>query len=323
MAQPPLGTTVAVLLFMISGAGCAARSSPAAHELEQVRARVVELEEAQHRDGERIEDLSTRLVALEARPVKSRPELRVVRVRPDDPGEVTHPAAKARRAADVDADDEHADTEDDGPRPVLKLYESRVPGALSAAPLGSAPRRSRSVNLASVNERLPVVPIPDVPGTPPLDTAPASLELGQHGGEAAPIEAGPSVEELVSGARASIQAGNCAAALQSLAQVVAQSPEHPLASEAMLMRARCYRRQGASLRAIGELERLGRRYPNSGRRVEALVEMAEAYVSLGDTERARQIFREIMRRYPRSRAASMATARVQELGRGGRAREER
>jgi TolA-binding protein len=104
--------------------------------------------------------------------------------------------------------------------------------------------------------------------------------------------------------------------------VVAQSPEHPLAAEAMLLRAQCHRRGGEHLRAIGELERLARRYPGNGRGSDVLSEMAEDYAALGDTERAREIYGEIMRRYPRSRAASRATARVQELGRGTRAREE-
>jgi TolA-binding protein len=303
--------------------GCAARTDASTHELERLRRRVVELEEARHRDSERLEDVATRLVAVEARPAKGRPDLPIVRVRSSDIER--SPRDDVETESDVDA--EPAD--DDGPRPVLKLYESRTRLSHSSSQgFGSTGSRRprKSIQLASVNERLPVVPIPDMPGTPPLDTTPAALSINRNGAATAPtpaaVESLQAVEEVVATARSQVRSGNCGPALQSLAQVLSRSPEHPLAPEAMMLRAKCYRRQGAPLRAIGELERLARRYPNSGRRLDALLEMAEAFVSLGDTDRARDIYRQIIRRYPRSRAASRATARVQELGRGQRAREE-
>jgi TolA-binding protein len=49
--------------------------------------------------------------------------------------------------------------------------------------------------------------------------------------------------------------------------------------------------------------------------------MAESYAAIGDRQRARQLFGQVLRRFPRSRAASRATARVQELSRGARAGE--
>jgi TolA-binding protein len=130
------------------------------------------------------------------------------------------------------------------------------------------------------------------------------------------------VTEAIDRAREQANGGDCGSALTALARVLTQSPEHPRAPEAMLLRARCFRRGGAPLRAIGELERMGRRYPSNANQSSALLEMAEAYAALGDLERSRELFGHVMRRFPRSRAASRATVRVQELGRGRRAREE-
>lgn len=306
--------SAALLAVALGGGGCAARSEAVSRELSSLRDRVAELEAAHQRDTSRFEDLSTRLVALEATPARARPELPVVRVRP------ARPAREAAAAADaeVPAADETYDDAADGARPVLRLDESS-PGHFAASS-GGAPRPARSFDLAAVGERLPVVPIASAPGAPPLD-ATAALDTQELDVEAAP--AGPPVEEVVAEARAQAQRGDCGAVLEALGRVIGQSPEHPLAAEAMLLRAQCHRRRGEHLRAIGELERLARRYPGNGRGSDALSEMAEAYAALGDADRAREIFGEIMRRYPRSRAASRATARVQELGRGARAREER
>lgn len=314
-----LGVSLAIYTASLFS-GCAATTDAASQELGRLRNRVVELEEARHRDSDRLEELSTRLVALESRPEKRRPDLPIVRVRAS-----TSESSSSEDTVEEDHYDEEPQ-EDDGPRPVLKLYESRIRVSNVGGKGASSPRRSRSIELASVNERLPVVPIPNLPGTQPLDTTPAALSINRSDAPAASAAVAaktlPAVEEIVTRARSQVRGGSCAAALVSLAQVLSRSPEHPLAPEAMMLRAKCYRRQGAPLRAIGELERLARRYPNSGRRIDALLEMAEAFVSLGDTDRARDIYREIMRRYPRSRAASRATARIQELGRGQRAREE-
>jgi hypothetical protein len=279
--------------------------------------------------------MTNRLVAVEAteRPAaaeaKTRPALPVVRIRPSA-GAARVVVADSRGDSDVEpADDEVADEgadmgdeEDDGaPRPLLKLYESprRVGGIGDGEPLevdaGPSPRHRRSIDLASVGERLPVIPMPDIDGVPSIDATPAALQLDTE-------PPGAGVEDTVETARDQVRAGQCEPALRSLADVLRSSPEHPLAAEAMLLRARCHRRQGAHLRAIGEIERMARRYPTSAHGAQALVEMAEAYVDLGDVTRARDVFAQVLRRYPRSRAASLATRRVQELGRDPRAREE-
>lgn len=298
-----------------AGSGCAARSDAAAREMSSLRDRVAELETARQRDHERLEQVTVRLVALEevgARAGRGRPELPVVRVRPSRRG-----AKVVERGVVGDRQREDEPAEDSS-RPVLKLhgYGGGYSGGGGGHSGGGGGGR-RSVDLAAVNERLPVVPIPDVPGMPELTTTPASLELS----EPEPQEP-PGIADVIARARPLVRGGDCSGAMRDLAQALVQSPEHPLAAEAMLLRARCMRRQGAALRAIGELERLGRRYPNSGRRAPAMLEMAEAYASLGDAERAQEILAAVVRRFPRSRAATRATARVRELGRGSRAREE-
>jgi TolA-binding protein len=269
------------------------------------------------------------MVALEARgePVRARPVARhlpVVRVQPrsqiredeEQGGSDFTMADQGYETMEDRADD--LEEEDDGEggdqRPVLKLHESGRSAVFSVSDSSAAPRKA--INLASVNERLPVVPMANAP---PMS-----------GGDAAmpppfPVEEQPtsSAEEVVAEARRQIRSGQCGPAINALGGMIASSPEHPLAAEAMLMRAQCFRRQGAHLRALGEAERMARRYPSSGQRPAALMEMAESYASLGDMERARELFGQVMRQYPQSPAARRATSRVQELGRGGgRAREE-
>ncbi len=321
-------------LVLLATSGCAARQNEVTRELTSLRERIAELEAARQRDNERLESIKTQLVAFESadRPpaaVKSRPNLPVVRIRPRAKRVVVEDSRESRRERpDRDNDGPVATggvtggEQDDSPRPLLKLYEtpglpvvSSVGGSGGGVPVSAPQRRRRSIDLASVNERLPIVPIPSIVGTPDLSATPAALRLG-----VAPT--GPPVEDAISRARAQVQSGECGPALQSLAKVLRTSPEHPLASEAMLLRARCYRRQGAHLRAIGEIERMARRYPRSGHGAQALMEMAEAYVSLGDLPRAREVFGQVLRQFPRSRAASRATRRVQELGRVRRARED-
>lgn len=316
--------TLLCVTALLSGA-CAARSPVAEREIASLRSRVSELESARRRLNSQLKAMDARIVGIEARrgePPRNR-RLPVVRVRPrpesaEAPASVESSTPEDRLArgftvADQGVGDFSAEPEEEtGERPVLKLHESGAPGIVHSG--GSSSRRP--INLANVSERLPVVPIASAPSP---DGAPAALP--------APFDPDPPattpVEEIVGQARRQVQGGQCGAALNALAGVISSSPEHPLAAEAMLLRARCFRRSGAHLRALGEAERMTRRYPSSARRPEAMLVMAEAYAALGDGERARDLYGQIMRRYPRSRAARLATARVQELGRGGRPREER
>lgn len=346
VARPPVGAVgmaMVIALLAAASGGCAARGDAAAREIASLRERVGELEAARQRDNKRLEVLTTRIVALESSPAstpqKRRPALPVVRVRPKQAStserarprsrrilvESPHETGDLRDEPIIAAGDETLDEEDDGERPLLKLWETPgVSGGGSSRPAAGGARR-RSIKLASVSERLPVVPIPNMPGTPELTATPAALSMGQREGQGGsePTPSAAAVSETIDRAREQMRSGDCGSALRDLSRLLTQSPEHPSAPQAMLLRAMCLRRTGAPLRAIGELERMGRRYPSSARRSTALLEMAESYVALGDVDRARELFGHVMRRFPRSRAASRATARVQELGRGGRAREER
>lgn len=321
--QARLGTVLALRaalgLALAGGASaCGAGSQVTRGEVDALRQRVVELEAERRRQRTRLDEVTARLVTLEGRstrPGRSRPDLPVVRVRPTE--------SRRRDGAEPEAEEEvseayaaslagggDAPSDDDGERPVLRLYESE------SLPAPRAERRSgsRSIELAAVTERLPVVPMPE--GTGPGIPLPEPPPL-----EAEPPVPQPSVDDVVREARRQVGAGDCGGALESLAQVVASSPEHALADDAMLLRAQCFRRQGAHLRAIGELERMARRYPSSDRAADGLLLTAESYAAIGDQERAREIFGQVMRRFPRSSAASRATARVQELSRGSSARE--
>lgn len=313
------------LATLLTG-GCAARSGAAEREIAALRTRVAELESARRLVHAQLKTLDTRLVAMEARrsgdPPRHLPVVRV-RARSDEPeNQMVHedeaPPRRVVASSRFDVaeqgvgDGEDQPEDEEGPRPVLKLYESRRPALVFSDE--ATPRRR--IDLASVNERLPVVPLPEgAPASPGPTALPAPFELEEP--------ATTSVEELMAQARRQIQSGQCGEALGGLAAVLSTSPEHPAAAEAMLLRARCFRRQGSHLRALGEAERMARRYPSSGRRAEALMEMAEAYAALGDLDRARELFGQVLRGYPRSGAARRATARVQELGRGGHPREER
>lgn len=318
------GALLAALgLASLAGGGCAARASAAEREISALRSRVAELEAARRRLNGQLKTFDSRLAVLEARgaPRRSR-TLPVVRVQPrgaEAPADTgadqgAEPAGFTMAEQGYEPIDEEPDREDDGPRPVLKLHES--PAAPASSGGSGTPRKS--IDLDNVNERLPVVPMADAPpagSAPPAGAMPPPFD--PEGPASAPVE------EVVARARQQARSGQCGEAVNALGAVIANNPEHPLAAEAMLLRARCFRRQGAHLRALGEAERMARRYPSSGLRPAAMLEMAESYASLGDLERARQLFGQVLRRYPRSSAARRATVRVQELGRGARPREER
>jgi len=293
---------------LIALGGCAARSQANAAGIAALEQRVAELEAQRQRQRRVIEDLVGRVTALESRARRPAPErsLPVVRVRPDpgSAGPVEETAGWDDPSAEPTAPDGAGD--ELGPRPVLRLYGSTVEEMPAR---GSA----RPVALAAVTERLPVVPMPDEP--------PPSAPIGSLEGPVAQEPAPATIEDVLRQAGPQVAAGECAAALPALTGVLGQSPEHPLADDAMLLRARCYFRQGAHLRAIGELERMMQRYPSGNGRPEALLLMAGSYAAMGDRDRARELYGQVIRQFPRSQAASRATARVQELARGPRALE--
>lgn len=323
------------LLFPIVAtilSGCGAQLESAHQQIDRLQSQISELESARSRDSEQIDTLNKRLIVLESRlKTSGRPELPVVRITPEQrrPSKESRPERYTSNEEDYEIQDEQIEEDQaEGKRPVLKLWGSYAPMPVaSGSPLQSAPRkRSRSVDLNAVGERLPVVPMPDLPGTPPLETTPATFAVqntqAQQQQQQQQQPGGIAFEQVMTRARQQVQAGQCGAAITELGRMLGQSPEHRLAPEAMLLRARCHRRQGSPLRAIGEVERMTRRYPRNAYMSQALLVMAESYASLGDLQRAREIFGRIMRNYPRSSAARRATVRVQELGRSNRAREE-
>jgi len=306
----PLLLPVMVVITLI---GCGATPAASLSDVRSLRSRISELEAERHRQSRSVEDFEARLVALESRGsprASERPELPVVRY---DSSRAESESDDSDSLGAIGEDAEPAVAEAaDGPRPVLKLHGAASPRYRPA----SGRRRPAAIKLASVRERLPVVPMPDAPpmggGSAPRAATPSSSSSSSS-----------SIAEVVARGRASVSSGQCGSVARELAQVISTSAEHPLADDAMLLRARCFRRQGAHLRAVGEVERLIRRYPRADTRRPALLLLAESCASVGDTERATETLRDIIRRYPGSPAAQRATRRLGELTRGARAVEDR
>lgn len=295
-------------------------------------ARVVALETEAERRERRIRELESRLALADAEVRDLRDEVarRTESAEPARPVVRIGESARTERVAEPI--DEVPEPEDDGPRPVLRLYGPpsysppvgaeairAVPAAAdffasgahaSAGFAALQPSLSVASGSAGVLGSLPVVgppgsrsSVPAIPDRPVLPPASAS---------SAPTAAvGPSAEALAV-REYQLALGHVAArrfdeALSALAAFLARHPQHPYADNAMYWRGEILyaRRDYAS--AERELLEMLRRFPRGNKVPDALFRLGLCRQRQGDIDGARAIFRRLRAEHPGSVAARLAS----------------
>jgi tol-pal system protein YbgF len=93
-----------------------------------------------------------------------------------------------------------------------------------------------------------------------------------------------------------------------------QHPNHDFADNAQYWLGECYYDQRDYPMAMREFRRVVEKYPQGNKVPDALLKVGFAHLALGSTDVGRQTLEQVVRSYPRHEAASLATAKLSELG---------
>jgi len=178
-----------------------------------------------------------------------------------------------------------------GKRPVLRLYGDDTPIMSSSASEDStAPKEAR---------RMLVVP----------------RESRQETRQAAPRAAAASEGlDLYKRSLEALRSGRHVEAAAGFREFVKAHPNHDFADNAQYWLGECYYDQKDYPMAMREFRRVVEKYPTGNKVPDALLKVGFAHLALGSTEAGRQTLEQVVRSYPRHEAASLATAKLAELG---------
>jgi tol-pal system protein YbgF len=175
--------------------------------------------------------------------------------------------------------------EDEGKRPSLRLYGNSSGGSTQRASLPPVP---------VVNERLPVVPLPEQRAAKSVRGAGASMPSSEG-----------ATEPYRRGLR-SLQERRYDDALAQFAAFINDQPRHELVASALYWRGEALYAKRDYNAASRELETLLERYPSTSRAPDALLKLGLSYRKLGASERADQALQRLRTDFPTSQAAAVA-----------------
>jgi len=175
--------------------------------------------------------------------------------------------------------------EDEGKRPSLRLYGNSSGGSTQRASLPPVP---------VVNERLPVVPLPEQRAAKSVRGAAASMPASEG-----------ATEPYRKGLR-SLQERRYDEALAQFAAFINAQPRHELVASALYWRGEALYAKRDYNAASRELETLLERYPSTSRAPDALLKLGLSYRKLGASERADQALQRLRTDFPTSQAAAVA-----------------
>jgi tol-pal system protein YbgF len=188
---------------------------------------------------------------------------------------------------------------DDGPPIVIKMDGSsgRLESSEPKTRARGDVRRQRSAalpDLASVNERLPVVPLP------------------KTGAQA------PTVEPLTvyQEARAALGRREHAAAIAGFKHFLERWPSHDYADNAQYWLGESYYDQADFQTALVEFRAVVQRYPNGNKAPDALLKVGYCLAKLGESAAASDVLAQVAQIYPKTDAARLAQKRLDEAARG-------
>jgi len=263
--------------------GCAGASAGR----EALTDRVQAMRSEQSQIQRRVEEMENRLMLIEDRLETRRvaedsegrvPTLPVVRVAPS-------PAAPPLAGPDEATDD--ASDHDTAVRPVLRLHGS-----------GRQKTPQAPLDLGSVDERLPVAPLPRRPVVsapapaprPPADAL--KLYRQQH-------------DLVLAGRYAEAQAG--------FEKFLADFPDHEYADNAAYWIAECHYARKDWPRAISAFRHVLTRYPRGNKAPGALLKLGFSYLQTGDRAAGVQVLEQVTQTYAHADVASLARAKIEEI----------
>ena len=340
---------IVLALASVPAAGCASTSAPVEPVVvvsattggEVASERVGALETEAVRRERRIRELESRLAMAEAEVGELRDEAvqreeeaarPVVRI-----GDTTRASRGAPREEPIVLEDTERDevAEDDGPRPVLRLYgPPELPAyapmmpptavapmptmpAAQAMPASAMPQYLPAPPMVGGLGPLPVVappgmrsmvpPIPDRPiavmPAPPAPMMGASMGTATAAPRAADD---PSVREYQA-ALNHVAARRFDEALAGLSTFLRLHPSHPYADNAMFWRGEVLYMRRDFAAAERELAEMVRRFPRGNKVPDALLRLGFCRQRQGDLEGARTYFRRVRAEHPGTVAARLAS----------------
>jgi tol-pal system protein YbgF len=287
-------------------------------------ARVEQLETEASRRERRIRELESRLALADAevrdlRDAVEERELERPVIRIGEAGRRPEPATEEPTEPEV--------AEDDGPRPVLRLYGPPETPRLAYAPPAMDPGLAQAMPAAAMPSYLPapptvgalgplpvvappgmrsmVPPIPDRPlavqpgPAPAVGAAPAGTARSRTADE-------PSVREYQA-ALAHVAARRFDEALAGLTGFLSAHPQHPYADNAMYWRGEVLYMRRDYAAAERELAEMVRRFPRGNKVPDALLRLGFCRQRQGDLEGARVYFRRVRTDHPGTVAARLAS----------------
>jgi tol-pal system protein YbgF len=114
-----------------------------------------------------------------------------------------------------------------------------------------------------------------------------------------------------------LRAGRHEEAERGFREFVRAHPNHDLADNSQYWLGECFYDRKDYAPAVREFRKVIERYPGGNKVPDALLKVGFSYLLLGSTEAGRQTLSQLQRSYPRHEAASLASARLEELERNG------
>lgn len=201
-----------------------------------------------------------------------RPRLKVVKLRP------TRSAAAGRARNDGAGSP--------GRRPVLRIV-GRAP----------VPVRGGYMPPISMNERLPVMPLPS-----------ARSAAAAHSSQ-------PAIDRYKA-AYSLYQKGRYKEAGVAFSAFVKQFPRHDYSDNALFWLGQCLYQRALFQKALWIFRRVIKEYPNGNKTPDALLKMGLTYLRLGRKDQALKILAQVVQLYPGTRVARLAASTVKKLGKG-------
>lgn len=278
--------TAAMLSSFIGASACASTTTQAPNGV--ANSELAALRKQQSEQTRRIAELETRLALLEADARQSRhsdddasPLPAAESVRIGSSPTLTNAVSVSERAEELD------DVIDNGKRPSLRLYGNGTAAAPAQRPTLSA--------VPQVNERLPVVPLPEQR---------AAKALRANGAAAASSD-GSAREQYRKGLRA-LQDRRFEDALAQFDAFVTEHPRHELVASALYWRGEAHYAKRDYSAASKELESLVERFPSAQHTPDALLKLGLSLRKLGAQAKADAAFQRLRTDYPNSQAAQVA-----------------
>lgn len=206
------------------------------------------------------------------------------------------------------------------PAPLAQGAETEGPPAPESGPprrLTLATPRSRRVDARPwservgdlrVGERLAVVPLPALGGSPGALVSASGRSPQTIVPQASTGTLDPGAVSAYDAALSLVRSDRCHDALSAFASFLSRWPDHPHADNAMYWRGECLLRLGETQRGIEEFDALLRRYPSGNKAPDALLKLFLTWRAVGDEARATAAAERLLHDFPGSDAARRAQA---------------